>query len=164
MDDRLLKRLTACRDLPSLTAAVRIVELAQDKIASNGAVADAVKMDPALAAKVLRIADSPLYGQRHQSDNLPRAVMLLELNAMLTLALSVSLVSVFRASGQHGLDYGLFWLRSLLAAVAARVIAQTTRQAPSEDCFLAALLQDIGLLALTKAQPDRVGNRRARPK
>lgn len=155
MDDRLLQRLTACRDLPSLpAAAARIVTLAHDETASMGAVADAVKIDPALAAKVLRMANSPLYGQRRQSDNLPQAVMLLGLNATLTLALSFSLVSAFRASTQHGLDYGLFWRRSLLAATAARVIAKTTRQAPSEDCFLAALLQDIGLLALTKTQPD----------
>ncbi|MGI9284148.1 MAG: HDOD domain-containing protein [Pseudomonadales bacterium] len=155
MDDRLLKRLTACRDLPSLpAAAAHIVELAQDDTASMGAVADAVKMDPALAAKVLRIANSPLYGQRRQSDNLSQAVLLLGLNATLTLALSFSLVSAFRASPPNGFDYGLFWRRSLLAATAARVIAKTTRQAPSEDCFLAALLQDIGLLALMKAQPD----------
>lgn len=81
MDDRLLKELAACGELPSLpAAATRIVALAQDATAGMEDVADAVMMDPALAAKVLRIANSPLYGQRRQSDNLQQAVMLLGLN------------------------------------------------------------------------------------
>lgn len=155
MDERILKKLEACRDLPSLpAAAARIVDLSQDPTAGMGEVADAVGMDPALTSKLLRIANSPLYGQRRQSDNLRQAVMLLGLNATLTLALSFSLVSSLRSSKKNGLDFTLFWRRSLLAASAARVIAKSTSKAASEECFLAALLQDIGVMALNQAMPD----------
>lgn len=155
MDERILKRLEACRELPSLpAAAARIVDLSQDPTASMGDVADAVGMDPALTTKLLRIANSPLYGQRRQSNNLRQAVMLLGLNATLTLALSFSLVSSLRCSKKNGLDYTLFWRRALLAATAARIIAKSTSKAASEECFLAALLQDLGMLALDQALPD----------
>lgn len=155
MDERILKRLEACRDLPSLpAAAARIVDLSQDPTAGMGDVADAVGMDPALTSKLLRIANSPLYGQRRQSDNLRQAVMLLGLNATLTLALSFSLVNSLRSSKKDGLDLTLFWRRALLAASAARVVAKSTSKAASEECFLAALLQDIGMLALDQALPE----------
>ncbi len=73
---RLLKILLAHRGLPNLPAATpHIVECAQDKAASKGTVADAVKMDPSLAAKVLRIANSPISAQRRRSNNLAEAVM-----------------------------------------------------------------------------------------
>lgn len=84
MDGRLLKKLTAYSGLPSSpAAAAQIVELAQQKTASNGTVADAVKMDPSLAAKILRIANSPLCGQHRPNDKLTVAVMLYGLIAAL---------------------------------------------------------------------------------
>jgi diguanylate cyclase (GGDEF)-like protein len=134
--------------------ATHIIELAQDPDIEMGKVAKALSMDSALSTKVLRIANSPLYAQRRKSENLRQALVVLGLNATLTLALSFSLVKSLRSGKSNGLSYGLYWRRALLAATAARALADAMHQTLAEEIFLAALLQDVGMLALDQAVPD----------
>ncbi len=134
--------------------ATHIIELAQDPEIEMGKVAKALSMDSALSSKVLRIANSPLYAQRRKSENLRQALVVLGLNATLTLALSFSLVKSLRGAKPNGLNYKLYWRRALLAATAARALGDAMRQTLAEEIFLAALLQDVGMLALDQAVPD----------
>jgi diguanylate cyclase (GGDEF)-like protein len=134
--------------------ATHIIELAQDPEIEMGKVAKALSMDSALASKVLRIANSPLYAQRRKSENLRQALVVLGLNATLTLALSFSLVKSLRGAKPNGLNHKLYWRRALLAATAARALGDAMRQTLVEEIFLAALLQDVGMLALDQAIPD----------
>jgi diguanylate cyclase (GGDEF)-like protein len=134
--------------------ATHIIELAQDPEIEMGKVAKALAMDSALSTKVLRIANSPLYAQRRKSENLRQALVVLGLNATLTLALSFSLVKSLRGGKGNGLSYKLYWRRALLAATAARSLSDAMHQAQGEEIFLAGLLQDVGMLALDQAMPD----------
>ncbi len=134
--------------------ATHIIELAQDPDIEMGKVAKALSMDSALSTKILRIANSPLYAQRRKSENLRQALVVLGLNATLTLALSFSLVKSLRGGKSNGLSYALYWRRALLAATAARALGDAMHQSLAEEIFLAALLQDVGMLALDKAVPD----------
>jgi diguanylate cyclase (GGDEF)-like protein len=134
--------------------ATHIIELAQDPDIEMGKVAKALSLDSALSTKILRIANSPLYAQRRKSENLRQALVVLGLNATLTLALSFSLVKSLRSGKSNGLSYGLYWRRALLAATAARALGDAMHQSLAEEIFLAALLQDVGMLALDKAVPD----------
>ena len=76
--------------------ATHIIELARDPDIEMGKVAKVLSLDSALSSKVLRIANSPLYAQRRKSENLRQALVVLGLNATLTLALSFSLVKTLR--------------------------------------------------------------------
>jgi diguanylate cyclase (GGDEF)-like protein len=134
--------------------ATHIIELARDPDIEMGKVAKALSMDSALSTKVLRIANSPLYAQRRKSENLRQALVGLGLNATLTLALSFSLVKSLRNGKANGIDYPAYWRRALVAATAARALADALRQSMAEEIFLAALLQDVGMLALDQAAPD----------
>jgi diguanylate cyclase (GGDEF)-like protein len=134
--------------------ATHIIELAQDPDIEMGKVAKALSMDSALSTKILRIANSPLYAQRRKSENLRQALVVLGLNATLTLALSFSLVKSLRGGKANGLNYALYWRRALLAATAARALGDAMHHSLAEEIFLAALLQDVGMLALDKAVPD----------
>jgi diguanylate cyclase (GGDEF)-like protein len=134
--------------------ATHIIELAQDPDIEMSKVAKALSMDSALSTKILRIANSPLYAQRRKSESLRQALVVLGLNATLTLALSFSLVKSLRGGKSNGLNYALYWRRALLAATAARALGDAMHQSLAEEIFLAALLQDVGMLALDKAVPD----------
>jgi diguanylate cyclase (GGDEF)-like protein len=134
--------------------ATHIIELAQDPEIEMGKVAKALSMDSALSSKVLRIANSPLYAQRRKSENLRQALVVLGLNATLTLALSFSLVKSLRGAKSNGLDYKFYWRRALLSATAARALSDFLHQSLAEEVFLAALLQDVGMLALDVSVPD----------
>ena len=134
--------------------ATHIIELAQDPNIEMGRVAKAVSMDPALTTKVLRIANSPLYAQRRRSDNLRQALVVLGLNATLTLALSFSLVKSLRSDKPNGINYPHFWRRAVLSATASRALGDALGQPHAEERFLAGLLQDIGMLALDRGVAD----------
>lgn len=134
--------------------AVHIIELAQDPDIDIGKVAKTVSMDPALTIKILRIANSPLYVQRRRSENLRQALVVLGLNATLTLALSFTLVRSLRGQKAHGVDYPYYWRRVLIAAISARALGETLRQPQGEELFLAGLLQDVGMLALDQTMPE----------
>ncbi len=134
--------------------ATHIIELARDPEIEMGKVARALSMDSALATKILRIANSPLYAQRRKSDNLRQALVVLGLNATLTLALSFSLVKSLRTGKSNGIAHSRYWRRALLSATAARALGDAMHQTRAEEIFLAGLLQDVGILALDQALPD----------
>ena len=148
-------RLKAQVDFPSPSrVASEIVALARDPDIEMAKVAQAVGRDPAMTAKILRIANSAFYAQRRPSQNLRQALVIIGLNAALTLALSFSLVSAMRALRPAGIEYPRFWRRALLAATAARAFAEVSKSGREEDVFLAGLLQDMGVLALDRASKD----------
>ena len=134
--------------------ATHIIELARDPDIEMSKVAKALSMDSALSTKILRIANSPLYAQRRKSENLRQALVVLGLNATLTLALSFALVKSLRSGKPNGLDHPLYWRRALLAATSARALADAMHHPVAEEIFLAALLQDVGMLALDQVMPD----------
>ncbi|MEN8259793.1 MAG: GGDEF domain-containing protein [Pseudomonadota bacterium] len=155
VDARLLNALKRCTNLPTPPGvAIRIMDLAQDPTVNIEGVASVISNDPALAAKILRITNSPLYAQRRKPENLRQAVILLGLNGTLTLALSFSLATALKKQNGEGMDYELYWKRSLAAATCCRKLATALKLGDAEEFFLAALLQDIGMLALDRVFPD----------
>ena len=155
LSDDLLDRLKKCKNLPTLPkAAMRIIEVAQRPEIDMGMVAEAVSADPAIAAKVMRIANSALYARRRESTNLRQALITLGLNATLTLALSFTLVTKLRKDPTKGFDFNEFWKRSILAGSWSRILANEVELVGAEEVFLVSLLQDIGMLAIDRVAPD----------
>lgn len=153
--EALIQRLRTCSSFPTPPpVALRVIELAQDQDIDIGRVADAVSADPAIAAKVMRIANSALYSRRRHSTNLRQALIMLGLNATLTLALSFTLVANLRRNPPQGLDFCAYWQRALLSATWAKLLATEVNRRDAEEIFLAALLQDLGMLAIDRIRPE----------
>ena len=155
MIEEIQEKLKLAVNFPSPPAiAQQIIELAADPDIEVGKVAAAIARDPGLTAKVLRVANSPLYSNRRRSDNLRQALIVLGLNAATTLALSFSLLKTYQGVQSNGIDYGRFWRRTILCASAARAFGAFKSEQSLEDIFLAALLQDIGIIAIDRVEPD----------
>jgi len=153
MTPELEKRLRLLIDFPSPAGvAAQVIDVASDPEADLGRVAQVIGQDPALSAKMLRTANSAFYAGRRKSQNLRQAIVVLGLNATLTLALGFSLLKTYGQLADPGVDYHRFWRRALLSAIAARAVSQV-RGLPDEEeeAFLAALLQDIGILAIDRS-------------
>lgn len=152
-------QLSQLVDLPSPAGvAARIVDLAGDPEADLGDIVTAISSDPALAAKLLLTANSPYYGRRRVSKNLREAIMVLGLNATITLALGFSLIKSLDQPGTGSVDYFLIWRRALLSAIASDAIARVKLLPRKEEVFLASLLQDIGILALDRGKTSFYAN------
>lgn len=159
LNDNLQQRLDQCSTLPSLPAVVmRVIEASKDPDIGLAEVSAIIQQDPALTVKILKIANSPLYALRRTVHNLREALTLLGLNAALTIALSFSLVKSLRQTNNNGIDHMRYWQRSIIAAIIARQLGDTLNMMNLEDLFLAALLQDIGILALESAVPELYAN------
>jgi diguanylate cyclase (GGDEF)-like protein len=153
MTPELITKLKACNTLPSPPGvATRMVELANDPESDLKRISEVITLDPAITTKILRVANSPMYSQRSKVENLRKALIVLGLNATVSLALSFSLLKSWQSSDNvNGLDYDLFWRRALLAASAARLLAPVAGDCDPEELFLNALIQDVGMLALSRA-------------
>jgi diguanylate cyclase (GGDEF)-like protein len=155
MLDLIKNKLKAAVNFPSPPAvAQQILALASDPDVDVARVAAAIGHDPGLAAKVLRVANSPLYAKRRKSENLRQALVVLGLNGATTLALSFSLVGAYKRGKSAGIDHSRYWRRTILSATAARVFAVLQPTSNVEGIFLAALLQEIGVLAIDRVQLD----------
>ncbi len=147
-------RLDRCQDLPSSpVVATRILELSLDPAATLDKVAETVSLDPALTAKILRIANSSLYVDQSKAENLNQAITRIGLPGVLTLMLSFSVVSRQHSKGL-GLDHNLFWRRAVVTAAGARQLGELVGERDAEDLYLAGLLQDVGMLALDRVVPQ----------
>lgn len=152
-------RLRAQVDFPSPSrVAGEVIALASDPDIELSKVANAMSRDPAMAAKLLRIANSAFYAQRRPSQNIRQALVIIGLNAALTLALSFSLVSTLRGCKPNGIDYRQFWRRTLLAATASRAFGEIVCKGKDEDIFLAGLLQDVAILAIDRSVSEFYAN------
>ncbi|MBN1570898.1 MAG: GGDEF domain-containing protein [Acidobacteria bacterium] len=158
LPDSIQSKLKACRTLPSIPAVVlEVLDLCQDDDVGIAQVSKVLSRDPALSAKVLKVANSPWYGVRSQITTLERAVTILGINATLSLALSFSLVRGLRGSDKAGLDHQAYWRRCVTTAASSQVIGRWTNAGSYDELFLGGLLQDIGILALNEAIPQDYG-------
>ncbi len=148
MENSRLQQVLESPRLPSLPAvAIRIIDLVQQPDVTVAELADAIAVDPALAGKVLKTANSPMYAQARGISRLRDAVMLLGLRTVKTLALGFSLIDQLKMEGHGGFDHKRFWEQSLYAATAARTIAKRSGLPDPEEAFLGGLMQGLGVLA-----------------
>lgn len=152
---QLKSKLKASSSFPSPPAiAQQIIALARDPDTDISQVAAAISRDPALAAKLLRVANSALYSRQRKSANLRQALIVLGLQGATTLALGFSLIGTYMGLKSNGVDYDRYWRRAILSASAARCFGTLQSAAAVDDIFLAALLQDIAILGIDRAAPE----------
>lgn len=138
--------------LPTIPAvAVEIVGLVQRPDIDIEVLANTISRDPALAARVLKTANSGFYGRPRSVSRLRDAVIVLGLRSVKTLALGFSLVGNMQKQAGAGSNHTLVWQRSLLTATAARAVATRAGYACSDEAFLGGLLHLIGVIALDQA-------------
>jgi diguanylate cyclase (GGDEF)-like protein len=155
MTPELEEKLLSCPSLPSpTTLALQIITLANEPEIDLHRFIRILNCDPALASKILRIANSPLYPYSKKIENLHQALMVLGLNATISLALSFSLMKSLKTSRGSGLDYALYWKRALIAGTACRVLGTICGLSEIEELYLASLMQDLGMLALDQVFLD----------
>lgn len=136
------------KNLPSLpTVALKIIqEIKRDKL-SNNALAEIISYDPALTAKILKIANSSFYAISNGVDSIDRAVNILGQEALKNIALSFVIVKGLKRNNLDHFDHELFWKRAITAAVSAEMLASKLK-GKREDTFVIPLLMDIGVLVM----------------
>jgi putative nucleotidyltransferase with HDIG domain len=153
-DPRVLEVLDAVDGLPAAPALYqRLGEMAGDSRVGLAQVAQAVESDPAIAAQVLRVANSAWLGLRRQVADVREALNFLGIDLVRKLTLSVELYSnLGPLAAAAGVDARALQHR---AALTARLAASLVSAPDRSVATTAALLHDVGVLALASARPEQ---------
>lgn len=132
---------------------VRLRQVMESENASMADAAEVISLDPALAARVLRIANSAFYGFRSQVDTISRAAGILGMQKIHDLVLAASVSNAFEGISNELMDMDTFWYRSVHAGFLAQAIAEGAAMRNTESLFVRGLLHDIGHLVLFSHYP-----------
>lgn len=151
--ENIWKKLEKNEDLPTLPVVMtKLIDVINDENSSASDLTKIMINDPAMSARVLKMANSAFYGLRFQVDNLKRAIVVLGFETVRMLALSTTILNLFGSRKQLAFEPEDFWLHSLGAAKSAQLLGTKIKtEIVPETLFTAGLLHDIGkyCLALT---------------
>ena len=153
MDKETLKKKIYAKidELPTLPVVVsKLLALLEDPEFDIGELTELISQDPALTAKVLKVANSAYYGFAQEVDNLDRAVALLGINMLKSLTLSVGVVAALPQKKQSDLlSHSGLWLHSVAVAAVIREMGQRMGLPKEADhLFVVGLLHDVGKIVL----------------
>jgi len=135
-----------------------VVHLTRQENVSFAQLAKAVNADPALVARLLKLANGCRIAGSRPIVAIQDAVSLLGLTALRGLALGFSLLNNNRSGVCTNFNYPVFWSKNLARAVAMQTLAGVTHILPREESFTLGLLAHMGELGLASVYPEEYSN------
>ncbi len=155
--EMLLKKITS---LPSLSPVVqKIGAVIAKPNASADEIVSVLKMDPAIAGKVLRLANSAYIGIPRTVSSLQNAVVILGNRRIHSLVLAVSTLSHFNQGYSLPFDAIRFWKHSITVALVCESMARHLKRydtMEASEVFCAGILHDLGKLVLGVYYADQI--------
>ncbi|MEW8625023.1 MAG: HDOD domain-containing protein [Candidatus Thiodiazotropha sp.] len=134
--------------LPTLPeVALKVRDAVEQEMSSANEIADIIASDAALSARLLQVANSPLYRGRVPIDNLQMAVARLGVRLVRSLVISLIMQQIFQATNDL-LDakFHQIWEESVQIAAISRVLSYNLDHLDKEQAMLAGLIHNIGAL------------------
>ncbi|HEB88890.1 MAG TPA: HDOD domain-containing protein [Deltaproteobacteria bacterium] len=155
MSNRLDSYLKASEgDLPTMPAiAGKVVQAVDNPDSSIDDIRSLIEQDAAIAARILKISNSALYGFPSEIQSLSHAISLLGTMTVRNLVLAASMKETYK---RFGLMEKLLWQHSSLAGPVAAMLAGYRGIALDPDiAFTAGLMHHIGKTALANSHRDQ---------
>lgn len=148
---------------PYPAVALRISALVRGGDFGLDELARLVTSDQSLAADLLRVANSAVYGQGAPTASIPQAVSRVGAHELSRIALASALGAVALARGPLATLRRRTWRDALSSALLCRELARS-RNLPAEEAFTCGLLHDFGrVIAIGAIERISGGERPARP-
>ncbi len=138
--------------------AVRLLKIAQQADPDFNELSRIIRSDPVISGRVLKTVNSAIYGFRHRIESIEEAIPKIGLTMLRTIILG------FHIAGQEISESGLkpvlqsHWRSSITQAAIAGLIGERIARGKADSFFLAAMLQDIGILAMLAEAPEEYVN------
>jgi putative nucleotidyltransferase with HDIG domain len=145
--ERIISDVRRLRPMP--TVVHQILRAVEDPRTTANSICELIRMDQALTAQVLQMANSALLGYGPTCSSISDAVMRIGFNRLRTLMIGVTTSGPLtrRLSG-YNLQEGDLYRHSLAAAMAAQRIARFLQYPDPEEAYVAGLLHDMGKMVL----------------
>lgn len=149
-DDLKKKIINNVKDLPPMPKVLfKAREVMSDPKSGFKEIAKVIETDQAIAARVLKVANSAYYGLSGMVNSIHQASVVLgyqTLEQVITMVSSSSLLG--KQLKGYGLQAGALWRHSLAVALGSRLLAQKRAPSLEGDAFSVGLIHDAGKLAL----------------
>ncbi len=151
----IVRKILDSDSLPTLSVvASRLISFTSDEETTIKAIANLISKDISLSAKILKLANSAFYSFPKKVSTINQAVSVIGTNAVRSLVLSISFLTIDAADKNDAFDYKKFWQKSLSSAVAAKLIMAEIDNRDPEEILIAGLMQNIGELVIARTLPD----------
>jgi HD-like signal output (HDOD) protein len=145
--------------LPTLPeVALQVRDAVESDSADAGTVANMVGKDAALSARLLQVANSPLYRGRVEIDSIQQAVTRLGLKMVRSLVVSLAMKQIFQATSDAlDREFRGVWDTSLQVAAISRVLAGSVPALENDQALLGGLIHNIGALPILTKIDEKFG-------
>ncbi len=154
MDDAIRARLERIRNIPTLPENItRLRTVVRDPQSDASRVARVLEDDPTMSARILRVVNSAFYAGLEPITDLRHAVVRIGFNAVVNIALSTAIFSLFDKSRSALFDRKAFWRHCVATGIGLVVLSRqtdssTARRYSVDVLHLAGVLHDIGKILL----------------
>lgn len=151
---QVLDRLNALPAIPKIAREILSLKITTQD--GEQALLKLIKNDPPITAKIIGMANSPMFGASRRIVHLDEAEALLGLKRIKMTALSFAMMTSLVRKPAGVLNVDNLWLHGMTIASVMNIFARymPVDQRPNEeDMFLAGLLHDIGFLVLDYIDP-----------
>jgi len=146
-----LDKLLEIQELATLpTVTTKILQQIEDNNVDIRNVAHTIETDAPLTAKVLKVANSAIYGLRTPVASISQAIITIGLNRLANIVIGVSIFSRFMLHSQQYAKQLMekFWWHSASVGVVSKSLSTRIGKNYKEFEFIGGLLHDFGKLIL----------------
>lgn len=145
----LASRLLSIRQLPALpVVAGEALRAIDDPETSASKLGRIIERDQALAARLLVVANSPIYGCIQEISTIDLAIVVIGFSTVREVVMSYVLQGMLSKARTPGLDLNAFWRYAVYCGTASRIVARKLGYRLAGEAFVAGLLHDIGIFIL----------------
>lgn len=143
------------QNLPSVPyLMIEVTKLLDNPKTSASELGLVISRDQGLVAKILTVANSPLYGLPRRVSTIEFAIVILGFDHIKNIVIALSMIEAFKNLTEKSWNKKAFWVHSLVTAAAAKRIADDIGYPKSGEAFTAGLLHDLGISVIQRYFKD----------
>ncbi len=121
------------------------IQLLENRNTRTNDLTKVITKDQSLVAKILTIANSPLYGLQRKVTSIDFAVLVLGFSEIRNIVSVLSMMESFKNKTDNFLDQKKFWLHSFLTGSVCKRVADDLQTGNGGEAFIAGFLHDMGI-------------------
>lgn len=155
LDENIQNRLEKIKDIPSIPSiAAIVIDIMGNPDLGTNEIVKVIDKDQSLAMRILRLANSPIYGFSKQVTTTDLAAIVLGKDNLKEIVMTYILQGFFSSVNVDVFNSTKFWEDSLLTACAARIVGRKLKYKLVNEAFIAGLIHDIGIRLIAEFFTD----------
>ncbi len=145
--DDLIKKVEKSEISSIKSVLMKIIEITSDSNSCIWELKNVIEMDPPLAARVMKLANSAYYGRTRKLEEIVEAIILIGFESIKEIAVSQKVCHLFANDKErHGYSRATLWRHSVAVALCSKLLFRRKLRRMGGEVYIAGLLHDIGII------------------